>query len=275
MRGAPAASSTIIEMLRLSMPLLRVVKPLLIRTAYRPGTVRTILLGPGRGLKYHVFSDFGMAPVYGGWEPETQRFMQEAVGWGDVVYDVGANRGIHSLMLSRLVGATGHLYAFEPVPAIRADLERNVALNRISNITILDLALSDTVGSTEFSLAQPDGAGHLAVSGAPTGRTISVRTTSLDEFVFGDGNPPPKLIKLDVEGSEAMVLAGGTRVLAAFHPLLIVDHHSPDCDAIVEAILRETGYRIYPVSNQACELATGSAWRDSRNRWVPIVARAS
>lgn len=73
----------------------RLLKPLLIRTVYRAGTVRTILFGPGRGLRYRIFPGFGLAALYGGWEPDEVRYIMRHCSPGAVAYDLGANFGHH------------------------------------------------------------------------------------------------------------------------------------------------------------------------------------
>src|SRR5438105_15799803 len=82
---------------------------------YRPGTVATIRGGPLRGCRYVVGEDSGWAPILGRWERGAQAVYDCFVRKGDVVYDLGANTGLHSLLFSRLVGQTGSVYAFQPV----------------------------------------------------------------------------------------------------------------------------------------------------------------
>ncbi len=61
------------------------------KSLLREGSVRTIFRGPARGLKYRIYALYGLAPLYGGWEPEAQELMARHVREGDVAYDVGAN----------------------------------------------------------------------------------------------------------------------------------------------------------------------------------------
>ena len=70
---------------------------------------------------------------------------------GSVAYDVGANIGIHTLLLSRLVGQTGQVYAFEPIPALYNRLRENVRLNpSLVAARPIQLALGDQSGTAAF-----------------------------------------------------------------------------------------------------------------------------
>ncbi len=192
-----------------------------------------------RGLRYRIYPDYGYAPLYGGWEPSLQRLLTRLVPVGSVVYDVGANFGIHTLLFSRLVGEQGHVYAFEPVPDIAEELDRNLRLNKIANVTIVRQALSDHVGMAAFDRGPHAGAGHLSTT---TGGDLMVELTTLDRFALQPGHSPPNLLKIDAEGAESKVLAGGLGVLAERAPHVLVETHNFEEERSVGAILLENGY---------------------------------
>jgi FkbM family methyltransferase len=54
-----------------------------------------------------------------------------------------------------LVGPQGRVLAFEPQPLVRKELNTNLALNRLSNVTVLPYALSDRVGAVRFCVPTP------------------------------------------------------------------------------------------------------------------------
>src|SRR5690242_11837947 len=97
-----------------------IAKSVLSRTIFRQGAVRTIIWGPGRGLCYRIFPGYGLSPLHGGWERDAQHLMVKYIHPGSVVYDIGANYGIHTLLMARLATRTGHVYAFEPMADIMA-----------------------------------------------------------------------------------------------------------------------------------------------------------
>ncbi len=86
------------------------------------------------GLDPHRYPDGAM--LYGTLELATIRLLQRLVRAGNVVADVGANIGYHTLILSRLVGPSGKVFAFEPNPLSRARLEANLAANNCCNVQV-------------------------------------------------------------------------------------------------------------------------------------------
>jgi hypothetical protein len=95
--------------------------------------------GPAKGLKWVVGAN-----THGCWlgtyELNKQHALQRFVRDGMIVYDVGAQAGFYTLMFSRLVGPTGHVYAFEPCPVGGRDLLRHVEVNNLTNVTIMQIA---------------------------------------------------------------------------------------------------------------------------------------
>jgi FkbM family methyltransferase len=241
-------------------------------TLYREGAVRTVLFGPSRGLKYRIFAA-GRAPIYGGWERQAQRLMTEHIRPGHVVLDVGANAGIHTLLMARLASPRGHVYAFEPHPSIYRALVSNVALNgQQAVVTPLPLALADATGRTTFYSGAHGGAGHLAGAGAPEGDEIPVETITLDEFVFGRTKRLPDFLKIDVEGAEGRVLDGGQRVLRASRPTMLIDLHTPEQDVAVGRFLDDLGYAAYRTRDMKRVANLRAGWPDPRGTWGQIVA---
>ncbi|MDH5506337.1 MAG: FkbM family methyltransferase, partial [Anaerolineae bacterium] len=168
----------------------------------------------------------------GTYEAELQAALRDLVRPGDVAYDVGANIGYISLMLARAVGAGGRVFAFEALPSNQERLRANLALNpEIANVTVAAKAVSGGPGEIEFHVHASGGMGKAAGS---AGRqedyqeTIRVAATSLDDFVYEQGNPAPQIIKLDIEGGEVLALPGMRRLLAESRPTLLVELHGPE-----------------------------------------------
>jgi len=83
------------------------------------------------------------------WEPEMVEFLRKIVKPGWTVMDLGAESGYFALLMSQLVGNSGHVYAFEADPASVVRINKSVALNRFSNITVIGKAVSDQPGHRE------------------------------------------------------------------------------------------------------------------------------
>ena len=145
--------------------------------------------------------------------------MRRFVRAGDAVFDIGANIGLHSIVLSRLVGPSGKLHAFEPnselVPAL------TYTIGQLSNAYLHTIALSnkdvesslfvppdDTVASlADWTVASPvfnqDGPSHV----------VNCSERRMDDLIANNALPQPDFIKCDVEGSELQVFQGGRRTL--------------------------------------------------------------
>ena len=71
--------------------------------------------------------------MWGGWEGRAQRLMVRHIPSGSTAFDIGASYGVHTLLLARLVGAHGRVYAFEPDPVSFSQLCRHVTLNGLND----------------------------------------------------------------------------------------------------------------------------------------------
>ncbi len=78
-----------------------------------------------------------------------------------------------------------------------------------------------------------------------------VPVTTIDNFVYEQKNPGPDIVKIDVEGAEALVLRGMKNVIRDFKPVLLCEMHGRNSE--VENVLREAGYNIV-VLGESCEL---------------------
>src|SRR4029077_1501096 len=199
-------------------------------------------MGPCRGIRYRIFPGMGLSPIYGGWEEDAQNLMLKHIEPGHVAYDLGANYGIHALLLARLVQKEGLVVAFEPVPQICSALQENVALNGFTNVTCVRAAVSDQTGTTSFVTGHHVGAGHISAVGDEQGISMSVKTVTLDDFVYNQKNRPPDFIKIDIEGAEGNALMGAEKLLRERPPILLVDLHNPEQDVTVGKILSKNGY---------------------------------
>jgi FkbM family methyltransferase len=260
------------------MPMVaKIFKPILSRTVYRPGRIARIWFGPCKGLRYRIFPGFGLSHLYGGWEPHVLRAVVEHVKEGAVVYDLGANYGLHTLLFARAAQATGRVFAFEPMPRIRTSLIENISLNEFDTVTVVPLAVSNSVGNERFVVGIHDGAGHVKSGGrgnqahAGSEQSIDVSVTTLDQFVR-DGHPPPTFIKIDVEGSEGAVLQGASDVLREYRPTLLIELHTPEQDVLVGRELSTHGYSVVRVETgeQVRDLSVG--WPDPNGIWGIVLA---
>ena len=153
--------------------------------------------------------------------------------------NVGANIGYVSLLLAKAAGETGKVFAFEALPANIIQLRRNVALNGMNaRVTVIDRAVTQAPGPVRFLVHASGGMGKVAGS---AGRDdwveseITIPGVALDGFVYAEGNPPPQVVKMDIEGGEVLALPGMRRVLTEARPLMLMELHGPEsCQAAWE-----------------------------------------
>ena len=203
-----------------------------------------ILKGLSMALDLHSEKDYWL----GTYEPDLQAAALQFIKPGMVVYDVGANIGYISLMAARLAGESGRVFSFEALPGNIARLTRNVALNAMQDrVQIVHAAVVDTPGEATF-LSHTSGAMGKAQGSAGRDehytQTIKVTGIALDDFVFQQGNPPPEVIKMDIEGGEGMALAGMPRLLKETGPILLIELHGQNAARQVWDCLKANRYTL-------------------------------
>jgi FkbM family methyltransferase len=143
---------------------------------------------------------------------------------GATAIDIGANAGLYSVLLSRLCGPTGRVWAFEPVVDTYWRLRETLALNRCENVVPVQSAVCDRSGSVTMNLFEPQFAewNSLGVRSARDGkgklvsscRSVEVSAYTLDEFCERQGIRHINFLKVDVEGFELSVFKGAERLLS-------------------------------------------------------------
>jgi FkbM family methyltransferase len=154
------------------------------------------------------------------WEPHNDRHVFVShLREGMTVMDVGANWGLYSLLISRAVGPSGKVYAFEPVPEIFARLKEHIALNNATNVIPVPIALSDEKGVAKMSVR----GGGSSFFRHLSNEFVEVQVERLDDFVEREGIERVDAIKIDVEGAELKVIRGADKTIRRDKPILMVE----------------------------------------------------
>lgn len=169
-------------------------------------------------------------------EPEFA-VMHQYLQSGDWAVDVGANIGVYTKRFSDLVGPTGRVIAFEPIPETFALLTGNMELLETQNVTLLNAAASNEtriVGMDVpcFNTGLPN---YYCATVSSATKGPRVMTISIDGLCL----PRVKVIKIDAEGHDREVLLGAMNLIARDLPLLIVESIPPD----IEMQLTHLNYR--------------------------------
>ncbi len=179
----------------------------------------------------------------------------------DVIFDVGANTGLYSIV-SQLSNPEASVYAFEPYPVNLQRLEKNAELNRVEDkINVVQTAIGDSQSKLRFAI--PETAQVCDVLSADIEfteqftdtydafKTVQVAQTTLDDFVRSRKIPGVDLIKIDVENFELNVLKGGLDSLETFKPVILAEMFVDDERIrFFKEYLQPLGYSCYLIGKK-------------------------
>lgn len=200
----------------------------------------------------------------GKFESTSVRVISSFVSPGDVVLDIGANVGAHTLPMAKIVGSHGRVVAFEPTKYAYAKLIDNLKLNseyapRVSAEQVMlvgesNVALEPALYSSwplDKSLHQHDKhCGKLE-------STEGARAVTLDTYIAQNKIERVTLVKMDVDGFEVDVVRGGMQFLKKQRPIIIMelapytlDERGASLEQLLE-MLFDIGYTLY--SQSTCQ----------------------
>lgn len=232
----------------------------------RPGQEKWVCAEIRHGLRLWIDlmdAGVGAGALRDQWEPDETRFVLSHLDAGSCFVDIGANIGWFTVLAAHRVGAEGRVHAFEPRPDLFRRLTASVMANGFQMRCVLhNVALGDTEGEMNlasvpeelnpghsFLLREGDAASGVAASGVAV---AAVRVCRLDDI---DIDRRIDLVKIDVEGAEALALRGGRQRIARDKPF-IVSEFFPHWLRRVSGVepgayldlLRGTGYRIFELT---------------------------
>ena len=127
----------------------------------------------------------------------------------DLFVDVGANVGVYTILASAVKGAKS--ISMEPIPKTYNHLLNNVALNHIEKIVnVLNMGVGEKSGELRFAYNLNSAVNHVDMYAESSQNNIVVKVDSLDHILQGE---EPVMLKIDVEGFEAMVIKGASEVM--------------------------------------------------------------
>jgi FkbM family methyltransferase len=205
-------------------------------------------VSPGAALGYYRSLDH---PIFA----DLLRLASDHVHPGMQVWDIGANAGVFAFAAAHRAGATGGVLAIEADPWLCSLLQRSCGEQPTSHAPtqVLCAAISAEVGLERFEITARSRAGsHLAsvsgeaeeLVGQPSAQ-FEVVTLSLDWLLARQ--PPPQLVKIDVEGAESKVLQGADRLLREIRPVIMIETRDSQADAVT-ALLHRHRYELYDFS---------------------------
>jgi FkbM family methyltransferase len=166
---------------------------------------------------------------FGEYEKHMRDLLERSLRVGDVAIDVGANVGVHTLTMARLVGPAGRVLALEPNPSALKRLRRNVELNALEQVAVVPCAAGAYATRLQLRVPAEDsreganpGLASLVALETPHS-VVEVDVQPLDAVLRVEPLGQVSLIKIDVQGYECQVLRGATETLGMFAPLVVFE----------------------------------------------------
>lgn len=180
--------------------------------------------------------------LYGEWCEDELLLLDQVLRPGQVVLDVGANVGTHTVFFAKRVGSDGVVFAFEPQRLVYQNLCANAALNALRNVVCHQAVVSDQTGVLRLPVYDPSQAlnfGAIPAQEHPEGEVVD--SITIDQL----GLTRCDLMKIDVEGMETRVLQGARETITRFKPVLFLENDRVDHSAELIAALEAIGYVSY------------------------------
>jgi FkbM family methyltransferase len=180
--------------------------------------------------------------AYGEFSEGEVELFRQVVRPGNLVVEVGANIGAHTVFFARTVGPQGCVWAYEPQRIVFQALCANASLNSLTNVQAVPAAVGAAAGEIlvpALDYTRENNFGGLGLGSFQSGERVPV--IPLDS----QGLPGCDFLKIDVEGMEQDVIAGAAELITRHRPLLYVENDRPEkADALIAAIDR-LGYVLY------------------------------
>jgi len=169
----------------------------------------------------------------------------------DVIFDVGANTGLYTCFAA-VKNQSVNVVAFEPYQPNVEVLKKNIKLNSVENVRIIDTALSNTNGTAKFEVPGYDmpgyGTGSISDNIEDT-KTVNIQTSTGDDLIE-EGLQQPNVLKIDVEGAEERVLEGLLNTMAEESCRLVYCEVHDDSGESVDTFLTDCGFKTKKLSKR-------------------------
>ncbi len=202
--------------------------------------------GPADGLIYPVKLPDDKAIWLGNYEQTFSAALATAVESQAICYDIGGYRGFFSGVMA--CQGAADVFVFEPLPENQNQIRKLIDLNPDRTISLFPFALADEPGETTFTVMPEASMGKLDQSNFDSGDAatgnINVQVETLDGLLASGKIKPARLIKIDVEGAEYLVLKGARSLIQRHHPTFFIEAHSHSLARACSDFLKSHGYRI-------------------------------
>ncbi len=196
--------------------------------------------------------------VEGFYEPNEFYFLDKFLKSGMVFIDIGANNGWFGVFASKKVGSEGMVYSVEPSQREIDKINKNIELNNLTNIKVLECALLDKEGFMDLLIAEDKNDGHNTFGNFIYETDLKtkekVRVDILDNLVKKENIKRIDFIKIDAEGSELFILKSSIEAIKSFQPVMLIEiaelslKNQGSRSADIYTFLGNLGYQFYTFS---------------------------
>lgn len=227
-----------------------------------------IFSGPLQGKTiYTSWHDYPRAIL--GWaEPSLLKWFQDNIQPGETWLDIGAYHGYTAIAMSKLVGSSGRVFAFEPEISAASALSRTKQANDFRQLSVIPIALGDSremtlvSGSSFRGMFQPGSAE--SDNSHSSSEFLSTSFDLIWEAIAGE-NSCISGVKMDVQGFEINVLRGMMETLKKYHPKLVIEIHNGVNRKEFLSVIEECGYSSAGIPIEPMPGEESALFYDDRN----------
>jgi FkbM family methyltransferase len=216
--------------------------------------VDVVLKLQGTSLPSHFNLSHRLSYLLSGLEPSIVKVSSDILRPGDIAVDIGANVGFLTRQFASMVGKKGRVFSFEPDPDVFEHLQFNT--RRFPQAALAQIAMSDSCGRSTLYLHPMSAMSNSLVNAWEDARRLTVHTSTFDAWA-SDVNPAQlRLIKIDVEGAEPLVLRGMRMTLASPHKPQVILEFCPknlrgrEAEEEIFGILADNGYEVQCIDSR-------------------------
>lgn len=196
----------------------------------------------------------GFSMIFGRYERRVTGFIASEVRPGDVCLDAGSHVGHVSLIISRLVGPEGRVFAVDPLGENIETLRKSMGFNGVRNIELIQTALGESTGSAFGDIHANVSMARLSSEASSEGKGQSFPITTVDALAERYAMSRLDWIKVDVDGFEFKLLLGAKETLRRLKPKLLLEIHgfiSRTLGSEIYDFLTPLGYRFFELEGTA------------------------
>jgi FkbM family methyltransferase len=180
----------------------------------------------GRYLVYLNLSEYNtmLSRAIGFFERKKFLLTEKLLAAGATFLDLGGNKGDFALFAGAIVGPTGQVFCFEPLPSNVEWINRSIEKNDFSHVKVVEACVMAKPGEAILHVGQKSGWNSIFARTYDTPQ-LKCRGITLDDFIAEQRLQHVDLVKIDIEGAELQALSGASKMLKDLRPIMLVDVH--------------------------------------------------